>query len=304
MRDFSDQEPKPASSRPLYNEATTAAWVGLLFNLALGVVKLVAGVLGRSFALVSDAVNSLGDCVTSGVVLFGLRAAQRPPDPEHPYGHTRAETIAASNVALLIMVSAMAVGWEAIGRLGVEHSPPPIWALWIAGANVVIKESLYRYKVGVGGRTGSVAIIANAWDHRSDAFCSLAVLVGLAAVRWAGPSYGWADNAAALAVVVGILVSAGALFRRAASELMDPQATGPMLDRVRSIASAVPGVLGIETVWMRKSGLEYFVDIHLEVDPGLTVAEGHLIGHRAKAEIVAQLAAVRDVLVHLEPFRD
>ncbi len=164
----------------IYAEVTRAALLGLVVNLLLGVFKLIGGIVGYSFALIADAVNSIGDVVTTMVVLFALRVAQRPADAEHPYGHTRAEGIAASNVALLIIISAVLVGWVAIQRLTVQHEIPPVWTLWLAGANVLIKEGLYQYNVRVGSRTGSAAIIANAWDHRSDAFCSLAVLLGLA----------------------------------------------------------------------------------------------------------------------------
>ena len=145
---------------------------GLGSEFALGVVKLIGGLVGNSFALLSDAVNSLGDTLTSIVVLFALRVAQRPPDDEHPYGHTRAEAIAATNVAVVIILSAVTIGWEAIRRLGISHDPPPVWTLWIAGGNVLIKEALYQYKVRVGRRVRSAAVIANAWDHRSDALCS------------------------------------------------------------------------------------------------------------------------------------
>src|SRR5689334_7884799 len=179
------------SARTLYDQATRAAWVGLIANLGLGVAKLIGGLFGHSFALVSDAVNSLGDTFTSIVVLFALKVAQKPPDDEHPYGHTRAEAIAATNVALLVIGSALAIGWEALKRIGQENETPHTWTLWIAGANVIIKEGLYQYKRRVAARTGSRAMIAHAWDHRSDALCSLAVLMGLAAVRFGGDSFHW-----------------------------------------------------------------------------------------------------------------
>ena len=133
----------------------SAAALGLIVNISLGIVKLVGGVLGGSFALISDAVNSIGDSFASMIVVFALIFAQRPADREHPYGHTRAEAIAASNVALLIILSALFVGWEAIRRLPIPHAVPPLWTLWIAAANVLIKECLYRYKVRIGKRTGS-----------------------------------------------------------------------------------------------------------------------------------------------------
>lgn len=286
----------------VYAQVTRAAVLGLVVNLLLGVVKLIGGIIGHSFALIADAVNSIGDVVTTVAVLFALRVAQRPADAEHPYGHTRAEGIAASNVALLIIVSAMFVGWEAIQRINVQHGIPPIWTLWIAGANVLIKEGLYQYKVRVGRRTGSAVIIANAWDHRSDAFCSLAVLIGLGAIRLGGPQYIWADEVASLVVVAAIIWSGAQLFRSSASELMDVQAESGFVDQIRAAAMSVKGVEDVETLWVRKSGLEFFADIHIEVDQQLTVAEGHRIGHQVKDELMKEFPNLRDVLVHLEPF--
>lgn len=276
--------------------------LGLVINLALGVVKLVGGIVGSSFALISDAVNSLGDVFMSLVVLFALRVAQRPPDAEHPYGHTRAEAIAGSNVALLVIVSALLVGWEAIQRISVPHDLPPLWTLWIAAGNVLIKEALYRYNLRVGERTKSSVVIAGAWDHRSDALCSLAVFIGLGVVRWGGPDWIGADEVAALVVVAVIIWSGAQLFRRSASELMDVQADEEFVQQVREAAESVADVRAVETLWVRKSGLEYFADIHIEVDQRLTVAQGHLIGHRVKDHLLAEFPTLRDVLVHLEPY--
>jgi cation diffusion facilitator family transporter len=277
--------------------------LGLSVNTALGLVKLVGGVASGSVALISDAVNSIGDAVTSVVVLVAFRFAQRPPDAEHPYGHTRAEAIAASNVALLVILSALGISWEAFRRIGAEHDLPPTWALGIAVVNVLIKEGLYRYKIRVAERTGSTALFASAWDHRSDALCSLAVVFGLGLVRWGGPRWIGADEVAALVVVVVIIWTGVNVFRNSASELMDVQADQGFVQAVRRSAEAVPEVLGVETLLVRKSGLEYFADIHIEVDPNLTVAAGHDIGHRVKDRLLREFPTLRDVLVHLEPHR-
>jgi cation diffusion facilitator family transporter len=179
---------------------------------------------------------------------------------------------------------------------------PPAWTLWIAGANVVIKESLFHYKSRVGRRTGSSAILANAWDHRSDAICSLAVLIGLAIARYAGPQYTWADEAAALVVVVAIVWAGLRMLGQTTSELLDPQADPEIVEQVRKLAESVPGVRGVEKLWVRKTGIEYLVDIHIQVDARMTVEEGHRVGHLVKNQLVRQVATVRDVLVHLEPF--
>jgi cation diffusion facilitator family transporter len=291
-----------ASGSSLYREAIRAAALGLAVNATLGLVKLAGGILGASFALISDSVNSLGDSLTSAVVVFALVLAQRPADREHPYGHTKAEAVAASNVTLLTLVSALFVGWVALRRMPAAHELPPAWTLWIAAANVAIKEGLYRYKRRVGQRTGSMAIIANAWDHRSDALCSFAVLIGLGFVRWAGPDYIWADEVAALVVVAIILWRGTRVFLGSASELLDLQADDGFVRQIHEVAAGVSGVRGVETLRVRKSGLEYFADIHVEVDAHMTVADGHRIGHRVKARLLARFPNLRDVLVHLEPF--
>lgn len=290
------------SRSELYREVVGAARLGLFVNLGLGLAKLGGAVFGHSFAMLSDAVNSLGDVFASAVVLFALRLAQKPPDAEHPYGHTRAEAIAGSSVALLVLVSALLVGWEAIRRFGTADPAPEGWTLALAGANAAIKEALYHYKIRVGRRTGSLAIIANAWDHRADAFCALTVLAGLAVARWGGPGSRFGDEAAAAVVAVAIALSAARLFRESVNELMDVQAPGDLVRRIEGTAREVAGVLGVETLWVRKSGLEYFADIHVEVDPGLTVAQGHRIGHRVKDRLLETYPELRDVLVHLEPY--
>lgn len=288
----------------IYRRTGRAALVGLAFNLTLGLIKLICGLIAGAFALVADSINSLGDSVSSIVVLLALKISQRPADTEHPYGHSRAEGVAASSVALLIMVSALLVATSAIQRLSETHGVPPAWALWIAAANVLIKEGLYHYNVRVGRSSGSAALIASAWDHRSDAFCSAAVLVGLGVVYWGGSDYAYADDLAALLIAAVILIGGGRLFRSSVVSLLDPQAEPERLDAVRAVATGVDGVCAVEKIFMRRSGLEHFVDIHVQVHPQRSVAEGHAIGHAVKDALLARFPNVRDVLVHLEPVAD
>lgn len=291
------------NTKPIYKDAIKAALLGLFVNLSLGVAKLAGGIVADSFALIADAVNSIGDVVATLVVLFALRVAQRPPDEEHPYGHSRAEGIAASNVAMLIVISALMIAWESINRFHGAHAIPPLWTLWLAGINVIIKEALYHYKVRIGRRTGSVALIVNAWDHRSDAFCSLAVLIGLSLVRVGGETFTWADEAASLVVAIAIAISGGKLFLSSASQLMDAQAPPQFVADVSRIAASTQNVTLVEKIWVRKSGLEYFVDIHVEVPPQLSVSQGHDIAHEVKEKLFAEYPTIRDVMVHVEPDR-
>lgn len=290
------------SKRSLYREAILITLFGVGVNAALGAGKLVGGWLGNSFALLSDAANSLGDVTVSLGVLYALWLAQRPPDKEHPYGHTRAEGIAGLTVAILVSVAAGFIGWEAIRQLGQEQEVPARWTIAIAAVNLVVKEGLYQFSRRVGHRTGSMAIAATAWDHRADALCSAVVLVGLLAAVYGGAAWAAADEIAALAVAAAVIYSGVRLFVHAARELMDMQADKEIVDQVRDSAADVAGVRGVETLWVRKSGLEYFADIHVEVDADLSVAEGHRIGHEVKDELLRSYPQLRDVLVHVEPY--
>jgi cation diffusion facilitator family transporter len=285
----------------LYRDARQAAWVGLVVNLLLAIVKLIAGIIGQSMALLADAVNSMGDTVTTVVVLVAMHVARRPADEEHPYGHTRAEAIAGSSVAIIIAVVAAITIYKSFTYWHAEHILPPIWTLWIAGGNAVIKECLYHYKKRVGIRTGSSALIANAWDHRADAFCSLAVLVGLSVVLFSDGKYFFADELAAMIVGVAILFSAGELYFKGANELLDAQGDKQLLVDIRATAMNVPGISDVEKLRVRKSGLEYFADIHIQVPPEWTVAKAHSLGHAVKDELLTTYPKLRDVLVHVEP---
>ncbi len=287
--------------KDFYRRARRAAVWGVGLSVGLGVLKLAGGVFGHSAALVSDGVHSFGDALTAAAVWGSLLWAQWPADREHPYGHTRAEAVAGSNVALLLVLSGLGIGWEAAATLG-EPSPAPEWyTLAIAAVSIVLKEGLFRYQGSVAHATGSGAVRAAAWDHRLDALGSLAVLVGLAVSYWGGPPWHAADHVAALAVGLVVLWAGGSLFWGSLQELMDRQADPEFLDDVRREAASTPGVLGVEKLFVRKTGLEYLVDIHIEVDPEVSVREGHGVGHAVKARLMKHLVTIKDVLVHIEP---
>jgi cation diffusion facilitator family transporter len=289
------------NTHDLYRLSRRAVLGGFLITLTLGLAKLAGGWFGHSAALLSDAVHSLGDALAAASVLGALHWAQQPADREHPYGHTRAEAVAGSNVALLLILSGLWVGWEAIQTMGIP-SPPPAWyTVVIAAGSILLNEGLYRYSSWVARRSGSRAVLAASWDQRLDAFGSLAVLVGLALARWGGPAWHAADHIAALVVALIILWAGGNLFWGSLQELMDRQAEPAVLDQVRREAASVPGVRGVEKLLVRKTGIEYLVDIHVEVDPTITVREGHDIAHAVKDRVMQQLVAVKDVLVHIEP---
>jgi cation diffusion facilitator family transporter len=284
-----------------YRQSRRAAFVAVTISVGLGLIQFLGGYFGHSVALMSDAVHSFGDALTSGVVFAALFYAQQPADAEHPYGHTRAEAVAGSNVALVLVLLGLGVLWEALSTLA-EVSPVPEWyTLVIACAGILLKEGLYRYEIRVSQRTGSTAMRASAWDHRLDAFGSLAVLIGLALAHWGGPSWHTADHVAAIVVGLVLVWTGSRLFWSSLHELLDRQAEPAMLEAVRGEALSVSGVLGVEKLLVRKTGLEYLVDIHVEVDPDLSVRESHEIGHGVKKRLMQNNVTLKDVLVHIEP---
>ena len=225
-----------------YRRAGTAAKVGIFSNLGLAVVKAVVGVAAGSIALVADAIHSLADLLTSAVVLVGLRIAERPADENHPYGHTRAETIAAAFIAGPLTISGFVMAWSAVTNLSTPRPAPEAAALWTALAAVVLKEILYRYKIRVGRRSGSRSVMADAWHHRSDALSSAAVLLGLALTRL-DASLWWADPAAALLVCGFVIwVGVGAL-RGAVGDLMDEHPGSALEEMLRGITALLRQVL-------------------------------------------------------------
>jgi len=287
--------------KDLYRQARRAAGWGIAVSLGLGLVKLLGGVFGNSLALVSDAVHSLVDAAISAALLGALLVAQRPADNEHPYGHARFEAVAGAGVAVLLILLALGIGREALATIGQERPIPSLYTLLIAMGGAIFQEYLYRYARRVARDTGSAALLATAWDYRLDAFGSVAVVFGVAMARWGGSNWAWADHAAALVVAISVLWVGGTLLWGNIQDLMDRQADPDLLNAVRAEALAVKGVMGVETLRVRKVGLEYLVDIHVEVDPDHTVRDGHAIAHAVKDRVVGHFVPIRDVLVHVEP---
>jgi len=285
-----------------YRLGRRAAIVGCVTGLGLGIVKLAGGLLGHSVALVADAIHSFGDALLCAIVWGALRWSQLPADREHPYGHTRAEAVAGSSVSLILVLSAFAAGWQSLqGLFEMNRTSPSGFTLLVIAASFLINEALHRYSRKIAERMNSMSLHAASWDQRMDSLTSLAILVALAFTQVGGPDWQAADNLAGLGVAVVILIAAARLFRRSVHELMDAQADPQLLEAVKRQAQNVAGVRGVEKLLMRKTGLEYLVDIHVEVDPAATVTEGHRIGHAVKDRVMSEVEFIKDVLVHIEP---
>jgi cation diffusion facilitator family transporter len=267
----------------------------------LATVKLVAGILGRSSALIADAVESFADIVSSAIVWGGLRWSAKPPDEDHPYGHGKAEPLAALAVGFLLIGAAVGIAVNAIGEVLVPQEPPAAFTLVVLLGVIVTKSALARYMKRVGAEIDSLALRADAWHHQSDAITSFIAAVGISVSLFAGVGYESADDWAALAASFVIAVNGGWFLREAGLELMDTSPNPKLVSDVTAAAMTVDGVRAVEKVLARKVGVDYWVDMHIEVDAEITVREGHDLAHQAKDAIQHRRPEVAEVTIHVEP---
>ncbi len=275
--------------------------IGILANALLAGIKGIAGILGNSYALIADAIESGTDVFSSLVVLGGLRLSKVPPDKEHPYGHGKAEPLAAAVVALGLIVAALSIAIQSIREIKIPHHAPASFTLLVLVIAVVTKEGLFRFVFKTGLSLESTAVKTDAWHHRSDALTSLAAFIGISIALIGGPGYESADDWAALFASTVIAFNGIRLLRPAILEAMDTAPSGEVTKQVLQIAGQVPGVIGLDKCFVRKMGFDYYVDLHVIVDANLPVREAHKIGHDVKDQLRCQYPRIRDVLVHIEP---
>ena len=282
-------------------QAFRSTFTSITINAGLAVVKGVAGVLGNSYALVADAIESGSDVISSFVVYLGLRVATVPASEKHPFGRGRAESLAAAAVAGALIIAAAAIVVSSIHEIKTPHHTPEPFTLLVLVVVVIVKEFLFRYVLRVSQDVGSSALKSDAWHHRSDALTSIAAFIGILIALIGGPGYESADDWAALVASAVIAFNGATLLRAALSELTDAAPDSNMTREVRRIAEAVPGVRGTHRCWVRKHGFDHFVELDLLVDGDISVRDGHAIAHRVYQSVVAELPMVRKVLVHVEP---
>ena len=279
-----------------------SAQVGLLVNTVLAIAKLAAGLVGNSYALVADAVESSADIFASTIVWSGLRVASRDPDDEYPFGYGKAEPLAAAVVSLMLLAAAIGIAIEATREIRAPHQTPAPWTLVVLVSVVTIKWLLSRRVQTVGSEIGSIAVKADASHHLSDAITSATAFIGITISLWAGPGWESADDWAALVASCVIFFNGVVMLRPTLGDLMDrmpgPEVVGP----VRRAAESVDGVRATEKLAIRRSGTAFRVTIHVQADPTLTLEAAHVLGGRVKSAIRAAMPAVQYVLVHMEPF--
>lgn len=275
--------------------------LGIAVSFVLVFVKGIAGYLGHSYALIADATESGADILSSALLWLALRIALKGPDEEHPYGHGKAEPLAAIAVGLFLIVAAIWISYHSISFIATPHQLPKSFTLWILLIVIAIKETLFRYVFSIGIKINSQAVKADAHHHRSDAITSIAAFIGISIALIGGKGYEGADDWAALVASGLIFYNAINIIRPALAEIMDAAPSKEIVMKACQLASGVTQVKKVEKCFVRKMGFDYYVDLHIEVDGTLTVDEGHRIAHIVKDTLLKSDLRVIDVLVHVEP---
>jgi cation diffusion facilitator family transporter len=288
-------------SHTIWQTGVRFALFGLIVNVLLATVKIFAGVIGNAYVLIADGIESALDVAGSVVIWGGLTVAARPPDRTHPYGHGKAEPIAAIVVAVGVLAAAVGLAIQSVREIFLPHHAPAPWTLAVLLVAVMIKESLYRYAIRFARKVESTAVTTDAWHHRMDAMTSVAAFVGISLALIGGKKWQSADNWAALVACALIAANGIRLARPAFYEIMDAAPGGRIVRSIRAVASSVDGVVEVEKCHARKMGLDYYVDLHLGVDGNISVHEGHEIAHRVKSAVQQSDSRIADVLVHIEP---
>ncbi|WP_286886190.1 cation diffusion facilitator family transporter [Aneurinibacillus sp. UBA3580] len=289
-----------------FAKARFAAWVGIVGNLALAVVKAIIGVVANSKALLADAIHSASDIVGSFAVLIGLRASQVPPDPEHPYGHGKAEPISAIIVSIILFVVGFEMAYNTVQSFFAPIIAPGMLAVYVALISMGVKEWMFRYKYRIGKELNSQAIIANAWEHRSDVYSSFAALIGIGGAilgqRLGYPALVYLDPVAGVFVSGLVIQMAYRMLRESIHSTLDVVWDEEKSKELRETAAMVPGVLRVDELLAREHGHYVIVDVKISVDAQSTVEEGHRIGKQVKRVLLDTFANVQNVFVHINPY--
>jgi cation diffusion facilitator family transporter len=293
--------PDPRHAR--YREIRKVTVIGSIVDLVLGVLKIVVGLLTSSQALIADGVHSLSDLATDFLVIFAAKHAHREADEEHPYGHGRIETVATVALGVALVIVAAGISIDAFRRMLSEETllHHGIWALAVAVLSVAAKEYIYHYTIRVARRLRSNMLRANAWHSRSDAISSIIVVIG---VGGAMAGFAYLDEVAAIAVALMIAKIGWDLLWASLQELIDKALEPQLVEEIRQRILDVDGVRACHMLRTRTSGSDSLVDVHIQVDPTLSVSEGHQIGERVRKQLISEVEHVADVTVHIDPEDD
>lgn len=284
--------------------AKSTALLSIFSNTGMSIIKGISGIFGHSDALIADAIESIADVFASVLVLIGLNYSSKPADDNHPYGHGKAEALTTFAVVGFLLISATIIAIESIRHLSEPQEKPEVFTLYVLAAIILIKEISFQYVQKKGVETNSSSLKADAWHHRSDAISSVIAFIGISLTLLFGKGYESADDWAALCASVFIVYNAYKIFRPALGEIMDEHNHHDIIDDIRKYAIEVQGVIDTEKCLVRKAGMVYIVDLHIEVKGSLSVFDGHEIAHRLKDHLMEKLPSIADVHIHVEPTRE
>lgn len=282
-------------------KAIKATYFSIFGNIGLATTKWLAGFFGNSYALIADAIESTTDIFSSLLVLLGIKYASRPADKNHPYGHGRIEPLITFLVVGFLIVSATLIAYESIDKIRTPHELPKAWTLIVLGVIIIWKETSYQIVIRRSKETNSSSLKADAWHHRSDAITSVAAFIGISIALILGKGYESADDWAALFASGFILYNCYQIFRPALSEIMDENLYDDVIATIREKSLEVKGVIDTEKCFVRKAGMKYHVDLHIEVDAEMTVRDSHKVAHNLKDYLKAEMPELEQVLIHVEP---
>jgi cation diffusion facilitator family transporter len=286
----------------LHRTGRRVAIASIVVSGLLAASKIVVGLLVNSTSVFADGVESAGDMGTSAIVLFGLLVAAKPPDENHPYGHGRFESLTGLLVGLTLVVTGTGIAIHSLERVNVVHSPPAVYAIWPLLASIAAKTVMSRLKFHYGRKIHSASLKADGWNDMVDILSGSTALVAVGLTLYNPGRFLAADHYGGFAVGLIVIFTGVRVVRETTLQLMDTMPEPDLMRQIRSTALSVPGVLGVEKCYARKTGLQHHVDLHLEVDPQMTVRASHDIAMRVRDRIVEVLPWVADVLVHVEPY--
>lgn len=286
-----------------YRTARRVVVIGIGVSSVLACGNIVVGLLTRSTSVVATGFEFAGDVLASSIVLVGMRVAARPADENHPYGHGRFETLAAFGVGAILALAGVMICYQSLQAIGAQHGPPGRSAQLALLAAITLRGVMSVVKFRVGRRLRSAALIADAWNDSVDILSAFAALTAVVLASYDPALFLAADHYGGFAAGIIVIITGGRVLRDASLELADTMPPSQLIDAARDVSVAVPGVLGVEKLFARKTGLQYHVDVHIEVDPAMTVMASHEIAARVRATLQQELPWVADVLVHVEPAR-
>jgi cation diffusion facilitator family transporter len=278
------------------------ARLGLIVNAVLALGKFITGVLGNSYVLIADAVESLADLFSSVVVWSGLTIAARDPNEEYPFGYGKAEAIAALVVGFMLIGAAIGIAIEAVREILTPHHAPAPYTLLVLVLVIIIKWTLARVVSRQAAELESGLVEADAWHHLSDALTSTAAVIGISVALLGGPGWEMADDVAALVAAGIILFNGVRILKAPIADLMDRNPDESLLVAAEQAAHDVPGVRATEKIRARKMGTRYFMEMHVQSDPELSLREAHVLSGKVKTAVRRAVPGVQDVLIHMEPF--